>query len=160
MSIRMVVYGLVAVFALSTLYGCGTVPKKFKEEVGGIKARVETLESKVEGIEARQAEPAPTVAFSDDESYKMAGSNISTKPRARGSDRVSEIQECLKNAGFYNGAIDGIKGKQTRRAIKEFQKANGLTADGVVGKKTWEVLRTYAGGTAAASGAGSEGAVK
>lgn len=35
---------------------------------------------------------------------------------------------------------DGIFGKLTEEAVKEFQKANSLTADGVVGSKTWAIL--------------------
>ena len=35
---------------------------------------------------------------------------------------------------------DGKFGKQTEAAVKAFQKDNGLTADGVIGKKTWDAL--------------------
>lgn len=35
---------------------------------------------------------------------------------------------------------DGIFGVLTEEAVKEFQKANGLTADGIVGPKTWAAL--------------------
>lgn len=51
-----------------------------------------------------------------------------------------EIQTALKNAGFYTGAIDGKIGPLSKKAITEFQKANGLTADGKVGPRTWEAL--------------------
>jgi len=54
-----------------------------------------------------------------------------------------DIQLALKNAGFYNGTIDGKIGKNTKRAIREFQKANGLKADGVVGPKTKDLLLQY-----------------
>lgn len=40
------------------------------------------------------------------------------------------------NGYYYTGAIDGIKGAGTRNAIKAFQKAYGLTADGIWGVKT------------------------
>lgn len=56
---------------------------------------------------------------------------------------VREIQMALKNAGYYTGEVDGIKGPLTKRAIEEFQKANGLEADGKVGPKTWAVLGKY-----------------
>ncbi|MDD5518687.1 MAG: peptidoglycan-binding domain-containing protein [Candidatus Omnitrophota bacterium] len=54
-----------------------------------------------------------------------------------------EIQTALKNANFYTGAIDGKIGPKTKKAIVEFQKANGLTADAKVGPKTWNVLNRY-----------------
>jgi len=54
-----------------------------------------------------------------------------------------QIQAALKNAGFYNGTIDGKVGKVTKDAIKEFQKANGLNPDGVIGKQTWAKLSQF-----------------
>jgi len=54
-----------------------------------------------------------------------------------------KIQVALKKAGFYKGPVDGKIGKDTKNAIKEFQKKNGLESDGVIGKKTWAELRKY-----------------
>jgi len=54
-----------------------------------------------------------------------------------------EIQTALKNAGYYSGAIDGRVGPMTKKAIKEFQSANGIQADGKVGPKTWSLLAKY-----------------
>ncbi len=53
---------------------------------------------------------------------------------------TKEIQAALKNAGYYSGAIDGKLGPKTKKAIEDFQKANGLKVDGKVGPKTWAVL--------------------
>lgn len=65
------------------------------------------------------------------------------------------IQEALKNAGFYQGAIDGKLGPKTREAIKEFQRVHGLNDDGVVGRRTWAKLRTYADLSSAGHDAGA-----
>ncbi len=54
-----------------------------------------------------------------------------------------EIQTALKNAGYYTGAVDGKVGPKSKKAIEEFQKANGLKADGKVGPKTWEALSKH-----------------
>lgn len=54
-----------------------------------------------------------------------------------------EIQTALKNAGYYTGSVDGKIGPKSKKAIAEFQKANGLKDDGKVGPKTWEVLSKY-----------------
>ena len=54
-----------------------------------------------------------------------------------------QIQTALKNAGYYQGTVDGKLGKKTRRAVRAFQRANNLPVDGKVGKNTWEVLKVY-----------------
>ena len=68
---------------------------------------------------------------------KSTGASISGKPSAR------EVQQALKNAGFYQGAVDGKSGPQTKEAIKEFQRVHGLTDDGVAGRQTWAKLKAY-----------------
>lgn len=55
----------------------------------------------------------------------------------------TEIQAALKNAGFYSGKIDGSLGPKTKKAIENFQSANGLKVDGKVGPKTWEALSKH-----------------
>lgn len=54
-----------------------------------------------------------------------------------------DIQQALKNAGFYSGNIDGNLGPRSKKAILEFQEKNGLTADGKAGPKTWKRLAPY-----------------
>jgi murein L,D-transpeptidase YcbB/YkuD len=54
-----------------------------------------------------------------------------------------EIQTALKNAGFYADSIDGKIGPKSKKAIEDFQSANGLKVDGKVGVKTWEALGRY-----------------
>jgi peptidoglycan hydrolase-like protein with peptidoglycan-binding domain len=56
----------------------------------------------------------------------------------RGDD-VEELQKKLNTAG-YNIAVDGIFGNETLKALKAFQKQQGLTVDGIVGDNTYEVL--------------------
>ena len=53
-----------------------------------------------------------------------------------GSEAVRAVQKRLKELGYYKGSADGDFGPATEAAVKEFQKANGLTADGKVGEKT------------------------
>jgi len=56
---------------------------------------------------------------------------------------IKQVQLALKKAGFYKGSIDSKAGKDTKEAIKAFQKARGLKVDGVVGKATWQALSRY-----------------
>jgi N-acetylmuramoyl-L-alanine amidase len=56
------------------------------------------------------------------------------------NDEVKEVQRRLKQWGYYQGNIDGVFGAGTKKAVIAFQKKNGLTADGVVGAKTFKAL--------------------
>lgn len=58
---------------------------------------------------------------------------------------VSEIQSRLKEWGYYSGAVDGIFGTATKNAVIKFQKANGLTPDGIVGSKTLAAMGISSG---------------
>ncbi len=53
---------------------------------------------------------------------------------------VTKIQQKLRDAGYYSYTVDGIYGTRTTAAVKRFQKANGLTADGICGEKTLAAL--------------------
>ena len=55
-------------------------------------------------------------------------------------DEVKEVQRRLKQWGYYKGSVDGVFGAGTRSAVIAFQKKNGLKADGVVGKSTYQAL--------------------
>ena len=50
------------------------------------------------------------------------------------------VQQKLKELGYYKGSVDGVFGQGTRGAVIAFQKANGLTADGIVGEKTAKAM--------------------
>ena len=88
-------------------------------------------------------------------------------------DEVTNLQTSLKNAG-YNIDVDGSFGPQTLSAVKDYQKANGLTVDGMVGPQTQAALfggsstsgastapsttpATNASGSGSAAGAASAG---
>ena len=50
---------------------------------------------------------------------------------------VRDLQAALKALGYNPGPIDGVFGATTEAAVKAFQQAKGISADGVVGKVTW-----------------------
>lgn len=58
---------------------------------------------------------------------------------------VVTVQNYLIKNGFLSGKPDGIYGKQTLKAVKEFQKTAKLPMDGVVGEKTFSALKKYNG---------------
>lgn len=61
------------------------------------------------------------------------------KQGSRGNE-VKEVQRRLKRWGYYSGSVDGVFGVGTKSAVIAFQKKNGLTPDGVVGKSTYKAL--------------------
>ncbi len=56
---------------------------------------------------------------------------------------VQYLQSLLKTLGFYKNNIDGIFGNQTKSAVSVFQKNFGISADGIVGKQTWQKLSNF-----------------
>ena len=63
-----------------------------------------------------------------------------TLRRGCSGEEVKELQETLILKGYDPGTADGIFGGRTEAAVKAFQTDYGLTADGIVGDKTWAVL--------------------
>lgn len=81
-------------------------------------------------------------AFMERESLGTVEQSLQTAVLKSGSrgDEVKEVQRRLKQWGYYKGSVDGVFGAGTKSAVIAFQKKNGLTADGVVGKSTYKAL--------------------
>ena len=60
----------------------------------------------------------------------------------KNSEEVKALQKRLRELGYYNGSVDGDYGKGTEAAVKAFQKANGLKADGKAGAQTLAKLNS------------------
>jgi hypothetical protein len=60
-------------------------------------------------------------------------------PLLRGAD-VRSVQRRLDALGFDPGSIDGLYGRGTASAVREFQSARDLKVDGIVGPRTWSQL--------------------
>ncbi len=156
-----------------TMAGCSSAQKKLSEDVKGMKTKVDTLETRVEGVETKQSDVERLAMEQAQRMEELKAqraargssgkTNVGIKQKRSSKDKehIKDIQRCLKNAGFYKGSVDGVKGKKTRSAIRKFQSANSLAADGVVGKRTWEALSKYtSGGNAYASGGMEEASTK
>lgn len=61
---------------------------------------------------------------------------------SRGPD-VQLLQTALSRADYFEGAPDGIFGAVTQQAVRNFQNANSLAPDGIVGTATWNALMPY-----------------
>lgn len=70
---------------------------------------------------------------------KGAAKKTVLKLGSKGS-RVKDLQKNLTKLGYSTNGVDGIFGKGTQKAVLAFQKAHGLTADGIVGTKTQRAI--------------------
>ncbi|RUP86635.1 C40 family peptidase [Dermabacter sp. HSID17554] len=71
------------------------------------------------------------------------------RPGSRG-DAVKNLQSLLNKAGA-NIKVDGVFGRGTKTAVRNFQSSAGVGVDGVVGPRTWGKLNSGAGSTAAST---------
>ena len=134
---------------------------RVQSQIGLLEDRIAQLERQGGGaVAAMPIEPAVPVAGEPASAELKPSGAKDAHASAKASSKAStrEIQEALKNAGFYQGSVDGKRGRMTREAVKEFQRVHGLKDDGVVGQQTWDKLSAYrdlsnAGGQASAADA-------
>lgn len=133
------------------LSGCAGA--RYRQELARLQSQVGLLNDRLAQMERSTVTEAPASGPSDVGTTTISvtppqaqSAPETPKPSARSSEKpkTNEIQRALKNAGFYQGSIDGKMGSQTREAVREFQRIHGLREDGVVGRATWAKLRTYA----------------
>ncbi|ALA53201.1 peptidoglycan-binding protein [Shouchella clausii] len=70
---------------------------------------------------------------------KPASSTGSLRLGDRNS-QVTDLQNQLRSLGYFNQNATGYYGEVTRSAVREFQKNNGLSADGIAGPQTFAKL--------------------
>ena len=153
-----ILFGLLLIVGVT---GCATTQNKATQQ-DQVQTRVTELEKKIEEKDAEivdlqyavkdlssrlDASKASAVAEPPMAPPEPSGNAIVVK--GGGNDIIhvavapEKIQAALKAAGVYNGKVDGKVGPATRAAIVEFQQSQGLKADGVVGRRTWDALKTY-----------------
>jgi murein L,D-transpeptidase YcbB/YkuD len=94
----------------------------------------------VELIKPEELPPMPPIS---EELKENKPQEVSVQLAPDEATKNRQIQTALKNAGYDPGVIDGKIGAKTKTAVKDFQTANGLKADGKVGAKTWAKLSAY-----------------
>lgn len=92
---------------------------------------------------------------SKDTKTKSSGNSDGTCSPGDSGSAVRKVQERLKKLGYYTGKVDGDYGNGTKTAVKNFQKRNGLTANGTVNKKTLAKLNSSGAKKATASDSSS-----
>lgn len=96
--------------------------------------------------------PATNGAASGDMMQQGQQGTQSTAPVRLSRSQVRQVQQQLKTAGLYKGRIDGKMGPETRRAVAQFQKQNGMQGSGRIDQQTMAALSSGGNGT---NGAGS-----
>lgn len=71
---------------------------------------------------------------------RTVGSSTGTLRRGMENSTVKRLQERLNASGFDVGSADGKFGPRTQAAVRDFQRSQGLRADGVVGRRTFQAL--------------------
>lgn len=66
-----------------------------------------------------------------------------TIKRGSTGDAVKGLQNALRALSYNVGSIDGVFGNGTETALKEFQRQNGLSDDGIAGPHTWAALHIH-----------------
>lgn len=138
MSKRVWWLGLTAL-GIFILSGCATLSKNEELSNQGLRNKITLLEAQLSEKNNELNSLKEVMAKTEQEANIGAGNTGAVKPNIN----ARMIQTALKNAGYFQGEVDGKIGKNTRLAIKEFQKANNLHADGRVGKNTWMALKEY-----------------
>lgn len=138
---------LMAVVWVSGLAGCATsrLQKEQEMESQALKNKISLLEAELQSRDRRIEALREELSAADARKEEALRQARRKKPalEAKSRPKVKDIQAALVNAGYNPGRIDGKMGRQTRDAIRAFQRANDLPADGAVGKRTWTLLREY-----------------
>lgn len=141
----MIAFCVVFIF-LVALAGCATGGRQEGLEIQGLKNQISVLEAQIESKDEEINGLREALVKTQAEEKTETSKQVSKKRvigEVKSRPTIRQVQIALENAGYNPGPIDGHAGKQTREAIRAFQKANNLKEDGKVGRKTWDLLKEY-----------------
>jgi len=140
------VLGLVVVFGVTSFIGCNKKKKEEAADLNGVVTEnvVSVTDNSTQNADTTNSVPVVVENASAAASTEVAEPAMAPAPvDVKAKPTTKQIQQALKNAGLYNGKVDGNIGPKTKKAIETFQTQNGLKADGKVGRKTWKALSVY-----------------
>lgn len=108
------------------------------------------------GLTTATPKPSTASATATPKPTTSSAASSTLKQGSSGSD-VKTLQQRLKDLGYYTGSVDGKFGAGTAEAVKAFQRAHNLTADGKAGKNTQTALYSSSAKKASATSSSSSG---
>lgn len=138
----------IVAFSILFLFGCATIQKTSDSDLdtGALRKQIDVLQKQLEQREQQLISLQETLDKESKERAMLATQvgvlSGKYKPVTFNAS-VKQIQLALRKAGFEPGAVDGVMGSKTRKAIRRFQEANLLPITGKVDKATWLKLRVY-----------------
>ncbi len=131
--------------AVDGIYGSGTERAvRHFQRINGLPKTGVADNATQQLLYSSSAKPADSSSADD---YKVLSRSSSFHPA------VVPLQRRLKTLGYAVGSVDGYFGSRTYRAVREFQKRNGLTATGIADETMQRVL--FSSAAIAASGSSS-----
>ena len=122
-------------------------PRNWQKLFGGsmdeFRSDVKALLGQMEE-ETVEAEPLPSTPAKEQPTANQTTASgvidMNTLRNGSKGTQVKVLQWLLNDKGYNAGTADGIFGAKTLSAVKAYQQAKGLTADGIVGRNTWKSL--------------------
>lgn len=141
--------------ALIGLTGCAS-KKKTAKQIDALQSQIGTITDELVRLDQSVQETRASIQAQENRRVEFVAAGSAPAATAGNIYRTPSgfelpspnIQQALKNAGYYDGSVDGKIGSATKEAVKSFQRDHGLRADGVVGRQTWGKLKVYLSGTA------------
>lgn len=139
---------LLGILVLTT--GC-TTKKRHQRDVTNLQGQIGALQSEIARLD-QSLKDTETALKTVQEKGTTGGTSVLGQLTEGATYRTpsgfelpaAAIQRALKGAGYYQGTIDGKVGSRTKQALRDFQRDNGLAADGVCGRQTWARLKSFA----------------
>lgn len=127
--------------------------ENLEKEVTELKRQISLLESEKESQDIKEVEPVvttpvttPTVTLKYqsliDELQKLTDGSVYLKIKSQGP-AVGTVQKFLNIYNNTSNKVDNDYGVSTSTAVKNFQKAQGLTVDGETGPNTYKKMISW-----------------
>ena len=104
---------------------------------------IQNLEQETSDSRPQDSEVTRTIALGTTTTLQVGCVQDSNKDREL--ETTENLQEFLKEYGFYTVEVDGRFGPQTETALRNFQKEVGIIVDGKFGEETINKMKAWTG---------------